>query len=185
MFNEIDTCLSKYKELATSNTSYPFQSTIYVSLICLGAKILRPEIKNTLPVISCNSRNPNTQEQFFSTYDNDLCDINIALTTCDFFVHNPVSFSFTIESNLTARQYKAQMSLTKISNLRIMHNEGASSTIADMKSRDFSIITNNSLQHKTLTSHFEFTKLQPNHSLQQVPYLLKQPTQKRFTPIAC
>ena len=40
------------------------------------------------------------------------------------------------KANLTPRQYKAQMLLSKFSNLQIIHTTGTNLTVADMLSRD-------------------------------------------------
>ena len=89
-----------------------------------------------MQVISYNSRILTTQEQKLSTYDRELCAITFALSLYEFIVigskfpiniftdHNPILFFFTRKGNLTPRQYKSQMLLTKFSNLQIIHTAG-------------------------------------------------------------
>ena len=98
--------------------------------------------------------------------------------------HNPILFLFIREKNLTPSQYKAQMLLTKFSNLQNVHTAGTTLTVADMLSREFTQVTNKicQLQHKTLPPHIDFTEFKPNNSLKQIQYLVEHedvlPTQK-------
>ena len=149
-----------------------------------------------MQIISYNSRILTTQEQKLSTYDRELCAITFALSQYEFFIigskfpitiftdHNPNLFLFTRKGNLTPRQYKAQMLLTKFSNLQIIHTAGTNLTVADMLSRDFSTINTQTcqLQHKTLPPHIDFLQLKNNNILQPIHYLVKHedvlPTQK-------
>ena len=97
-----------------------------------------------MQVISYNSRILSTQDQKLSTYDRELCAITFALSQSDFMVigskfaipnftdHNPILFSFARKGNLTPRQYKAQMLLTKFSNLQIIQTARTNFTVADM-----------------------------------------------------
>ena len=103
--------------------------------------------------------------------------------------HNHIPFLFTRKENLTPRQYKAQMLLTKISNLQIIDTAGINLTVADIFSRDFSKITIKmcQLQHKTLPPHIEVIQSKPNNALKQIHYLVKHEDvsltqKKRFTP---
>ena len=135
LFNQIKLSLSKEAELAIPNTTHPFYITVDASLIGLGAVLFQPNSKNKMQIISYNSRILTTQEQKLSTYDRELCAITFALSQYEFIIigskfpitiftdHNPILFLFTRKGNLTPRQYKAQMLLTKFSNLQIIHTE--------------------------------------------------------------
>ena len=128
-----------------------------------------------MQTISYNSRILTTKEQEFSTYDRELCAISFALSQYELLIigskfpitiftdHNPILFLFTRKGNLTPRQDKAQMLLTKFSNLQIIHTAGTNLTVSDMHSRDFSTINNKTcqLQHKTFlhTSIFVNSKM--------------------------
>ena len=108
--------------------------------------------------ISYNSRILTTQEQKLSTYDRELCAITFALSQYDLIVigsefpitiftdHKPILFLFNRKGNLTPRQYKAHMLLTKFSKLQIIHRAGTNLTVADMLSRDFSTFNNKTCQ---------------------------------------
>ena len=196
LFNQIKLSLSKEAELAIPNTTHPFYITVDASLIGLGAVLFQPNSKNKMQIISYNSRILTTQEQKLSTYDRELCAITFALSQYEFIIigskfpitiftdHNPILFLFTRKGNLTPRQYKAQMLLTKFSNLQIIHTAGTNLTVADMLSRDFSTINTQTcqLQHKTLPPHIDFLQLKNNNILQPIHYLVKHedvlPTQK-------
>ena len=196
LFNQIKLSLSKEAELAIPNTTHPFYITVDASLIGLGAVLFQPNSKNEMQIISYNSRILTTQEQKLSTYDRELCAITFALSQYEFIIigskfpitiftdHNPILFLFTRKGNLTPRQYKAQMLLTKFSNLQIIHTAGTNLTVADMLSRDFSTINTQTcqLQHKTLPPHIDFLQLKNNNILQPIHYLVKHedvlPTQK-------
>ena len=106
-----------------------------------------------MQVTAYNSRILTTQEQKLSTYDRELCAITFALSQYECIVictkfpitistdHNPIFFLFYPKGNLTPRQCKAQMLLTKFSNIQTIHTAGTNFTVADMLSRDSS--TNN------------------------------------------
>ena len=182
--------------LAIPNTTHPFYITVDASLIGLGAVLFQPNSKNKMQIISYNSRILTTQEQKLSTYDRELCAITFALSQYEFIIigskfpitvftdHNPILFLFTRKGNLTPRQYKAQMLLTKFSNLQIIHTAGTNLTVADMLSRDFSTINAKTFQlhHKTLPPHIDFLQLKQNDILKPIHYLVKHedvlPTQK-------
>ena len=102
-----------------------------------------------------------TQQRKFCTYDSELiiiqkCSIILALSKDEFSIicskfpitvfihHNPILVRFTRRGNLTPRQYKSQMLLTKFLNLRILHTAATNPSVADIlsRSRDFSTITN-------------------------------------------
>ena len=154
----------KNAKLAIPNTTHPFYVTVDASLIGLGTKLFQPNTDKKMQVIFYNSRTLTTQEQNFSTYDRQLCALTFALSQYEFLIigsktpiivfadHNPILFPFTRKGNLTPRQYKAQMLLTKLSNRQIVHTAGTNLTDADKLSRDFSQITNKlcQLKHKTL-----------------------------------
>ena len=196
LFNQIKLSLTKDAELAIPNTTHPFYITVDASLNGLGAVLFQPNSKNKMQIISYNSRILTTQEQKLSTYDRELCAITFALAQYEFIIigskfpitiftdHNPILFLFTRKGNLTPRQYKAQMLLTKFSNLQIIHTAGTNLTVTDMLSRDFSTINNKTcqLQHKTLPPHIDFLQLKNDNILKPIHYLIKHedvlPTQK-------
>ena len=197
LFNQIKLSLTKDAELAIPNTTHPFYITVDASLIGLGAVLFQPNSKNKMQIISYNSRILTTQKQKLSTYDRELCAITFALSQYEFIIigskfpitiftdHNPILFLFTRKGNLTPRQYKAQMLLTKFSNLQIIHTAGTNLTVADMLSRDFSTINNKTcqLQHKILPPHIDFLQLKNDNILKPIHYLIKHedvlPTQKK------
>ena len=133
---KIKLSLKKDAELAIPNTSKPFYITVDASLAGAGAVLFQPNSNNRMQVISYNSRIFSTQEQKLSTYDRELCAVIFALNTYEFIIigskfqitlftdHNPLLFLFTRKGNLTLRQSKAQMLLTKFFNLRIVHTAG-------------------------------------------------------------
>ena len=120
----------------------------------------------------------------FALLQNEFLIIGTKYPISDFTGHNPILFLFTRKRNLTPRQYKTQMKLTKISNLQTVRRAGTNLTVADMLSRYNSQIRNKicHLQHKILPAHFDFIQLKPNISLKQIHYLVKHedvlPTQK-------
>ena len=196
LFEKIKFSLKKDAELAIPNTSKPFYITVDASLVGAGAVLFQPSSNNKMQVLSYSSRIFDTQEQKLSTYDRELCAVIFALQTYEHIIigskfqitlftdHNPILFLFTRKGNLTPRQYKAQMLLTKFSNLRIVHTAGTNLPVADMLSRDFSSINSASsqLKHKTLPPHIQFAQLNPNNTLEEIHYLVQHeevlPTQK-------
>ena len=186
LFDQIKLSLFKDTELAIPNTTHPFYITVDASLIGLGAVLIQPNSNNKMEVISYNSRILTTQEQKLYTYDRELCAITFALSQYEFIVigskfpitiftdHNPILFLFTRKGNLTPRQYKAQMILTKFSNLQIIHTAGTNLTVADILSRDFSTINKTcQLQHKILPPHIDFLQLKNDKILKPIHYLVK------------
>ena len=189
--------LSKGAELAIPNTTHPFYITVDASLIGLGAVSFQPNTHNKMLVVSYNSRILTTQEQKHSTYDRKLCAITFALSQYEFTIigskfpitiftdHNPILILFTRKGNLTPRQYKAQMLLTKFFTLQIIHTAGTNLTVADMLSRDFSTINTKAcqLQHKTLPPHFDFLQLKNDNISKPIYSLVKHehvlPTHKK------
>ena len=131
------------------------------------------------------------------SYDRELCAVIFALQVYEFLIigsefpitlftdHNPLLFLFTRKGNLTPRQYKAQMILTKFTHLKIIHTAGKNLSVADMLSRDFSNLTNSQcqIQHKTLPPQIEFAQMKKNNIINPVHYLVKHeeilPTQKK------
>ena len=170
LFEKIKVSLKKDATLAIPNTSKPFYITVDASLVGVGAVLFRPNSNNRMQVLSFNSRIFDTQEQKLSTYDRELCAVIFALQTYEHIIigskfqitlftdHNPILFLLTRKDNLTPRQYKAQMLLTKFSDLRIVHTAGTNLPVADMLSRDFSSINSSSsqLKHKTFPPHIQF-----------------------------
>ena len=142
----------------------PFNVTVDAILIGLCAILFQPNTANEMQVLSFNSRILTTQEQKVLTYDQELCAITFVLSQFVFKIigsnfpitvltdHIPILFLFTRKGNLTPRQYKAQMLLTKLSNLQFYHTAGTNLTVADMLSLDVSQITIKMcwLQHKAL-----------------------------------
>ena len=187
LFNQIKLSLSRDAELAIPSTTHPFYITVDASLIGLGAVLFQPNLKSKMQIISYNSRILTTQEQKLSTYDRELCAITFALPQYEFIIvgskfpitifthHNPIFFLFTRKGNLTPRQCKGQMLLTKFSNLQIIHTAGTNLTVADMLSIDFSTINNKTcqLQHKTLPPHIDFLQLKNDIILKPIHYPIK------------
>ena len=100
-----------------------------------------------------------------------------------FTYHNPIFFLFTREGNLTPRQNKARMLLTKFSNLQHIHTAGTNITIADMLSRDFPTINNETchFQHKTLPPRIDFLQLKNDNILKPIHYLIIHEDVNRLT----
>ena len=179
LFESYKFSFKKVAELAIPNTSKLFYITVGASLIGLGAVLFQPNSNNEMQIISYNSRVLNTQEQKISTHDRKLCAVTFALTVYEFIIigskfpitlstdHNQLLFLFTRKGNLTPRQYKAQMLLTKLSNLRILHTAGTNLAAVDMLSRDLPSINSTSCQsqHETLPLHIEFAQVTRNNSL--------------------
>ena len=196
IFQQIKFSLKKDAELAIPNTTKPFYITVDASLNGAGAVLFQPNSNNNMQVLSFSSRIFDTQEQKLSTYDRELCAVIFALQTYEHYIigskfpitlftdHNPILYLFTRKGNLTPRQYRAQMLLTKFSNLRIVHTAGTNLPVADMLSRDFSSINSASsqLKHKTLPPHIQFAQINPNNTLEEIHYLVQHeevlPTQK-------
>ena len=84
-----------------------------------------------MQVISYNSRILTTLEQKHSTYDRELCAITFALSQHEFIVIGskfPINIFTDHNPILTPRQFRAQMLLTKFSNLQIIHTAGTNIT---------------------------------------------------------
>ena len=94
-----------------------------------------------MKVISNNSRILNPQEQKLSTLDRELLGIVHALQIYEFPIigsphpihiftdHKPLLHCFTKKGNLGPRCYRAQMQLTKLSKLKIIHTPGKTSLL--------------------------------------------------------
>ena len=146
-----------------------------------------------MQVLSFNSRILTTQEQKVLTYDQELCAITFVLSQYVFKIigsnfpitvltdHIPILFLFTRKGNLTPRQYKAQMLLTKLSNLQFYHTAGTNLTVADMLSLDVSQISIKMcwLQHKALSNFIhdciecqanELFPMKPNNVFPPLPF---------------
>ena len=76
--------------------------------------------------------------------------------------------------NLSPRFYRAQMQLTKFSNLKIIHTPVKNLSVADMLSRSFTEaeLQLNQLKHKQLPPQIDFAILQ-NDTLEPVHHLIK------------
>ena len=123
-------------ELTIPNTKHPFFITVDASLVGLGAVLFHMNEENKMRVISYNSRILNTQEQKLSTLDRELLSIVHALQTYEFLIirsshpiyiftnHKPLLHSFAEKGKLNSRCYGAQLQLTKVSILKIIHTPG-------------------------------------------------------------
>ena len=89
-------------------------------------------------------------------------------------ITKPLSHCFTKEGNLSPRFYRAQMQLTKLSKLKIIHTPGKNLSVADTLSRSFTKaeLQLNQLEHKQLPPQVDFALLQ-NGTLKPVHYLIK------------
>ena len=134
LFQKLKMSLTSETELTKYKT--PFFITIDASLIGLGAVLFQLNDQNKLKVISYNSRILNQQEQNLSTLDRELLGIVQALQIYEFLIigsphpihiftdHKPLLHCFTKTANLSPRFYRAQMQLTNISKLKIIHTPG-------------------------------------------------------------
>ena len=168
-------------ELTIPNTTHPFFITVDASLVGLGAVLFQVNEENKMKVISYNSRILNTQEQKLLTLDRELLAIVYALQRDEFLIigsphpiylftdRKPLLHCFAKKRNLIPRFYRAQMQLTKISKLKIIHTHGKSLTVADMLSRTF---TKEQLRHKPLSPQIDFSIMKDNQ-LKPVHYLVK------------
>ena len=139
-----------------------------------------------MKVVSYNSRILNPQEQKLSTLDRELLGIVHALQIYEFLnigsphpIHiytdrKPLLHCFTKKGNLSPHFYRAQMQLTKIFKIRIIHTPGKNLSVADMLSRSFTKaeLQLNQLKHKQLPPLIDFALLQ-NGTLKHVHYLIK------------
>ena len=126
-----------------------------------------------MKVISYNSRILDPQEQKLTTPDRELLGLVHALQIYEFLIigsPHPIhiftdqkllSYCFTKKRNLSPRFYRAQMQLTKISELKNHHTPGKNLSVAYVKS--FFTKTElqiNQIKHKQLPPRIEFAVLQ-------------------------
>ena len=136
LFQILKTSLASNTEHTIPNTKHPFFITVDASLIGLGAVPFQLNEQNQMKVISYNSRILNPQEQKLSTLERELLGIVHALQIYEFIIigsphpihvftdHKPLLHCFTKKGNLSPRFHRAQMQLTKISTLKIIHTPG-------------------------------------------------------------
>ena len=79
------------------------------------------------------------------------------------------------KGNLSPRFYRAQMQLTKVSKLKIIHTPGKNLSVPDWLSRSFTKaqLQINHLKHKQLPPQIDFAVLQDDSTLKPVHYLIK------------
>ena len=185
-FHDVKNAMTADTELTIPNTKHPFFITVDASLVGLGAVLFQMNETNNMKVISYNSRILKTQEQKLSTLDRELLAIVYALQIYEFLIigsphpiyiftdHKPLLHCFAKKGNLSPRFYRAQMQLTKFSELKIIHTPGKNLTVADMLSRTF---TKEQLQvqqsrHKQLPPQIDFSIMKDNQP-KPVHYLVK------------
>ena len=185
-FQKLKMSLTSETELSVPNTKHPFFITVDAFLIGLGAVLFQLNDQNKMKVITYNFRILNRQEQKFPTLDRELLGIVHALQIFEFPIigsphpihiftnHKPLLHCFTKKSNLSPRFYRAQMQLTKLSKLKIIHTPGKNLSVADILSRSFTKaeLQLNHLKHKQLPPQIDFALLQ-NGTLKPVHYLIK------------
>ena len=139
-----------------------------------------------MQVISYNFQILNTHEQKLSTLDRELLAIVYALQIYEFLIigsphprynftdHKPLLHCFAKKGNLNPRFYRAQMQVTKISKLKIIHPPGKNLTVADMLSRTFTKeqLQIHQLRNKQLPPQISFSLMKDNQ-LKPVHYLVK------------
>ena len=165
-FQKLKMSLTSETELSVPNTKHPFFITVDAFLIGLGAVLFQLNDQNKMKVITYNSRILNPQEQKFPTLDRELLGIVHALQIFEFPIigsphpihiftnHKPLLHCFTKKSNLSPRFYRAQMQLTKLSKLKIIHTPGKNLSVADILSRSFTKadITTKSFETQTTST---------------------------------
>ena len=151
-----------------------------------------------MKVISYNSRILYTQEQKLSTLDRELLAIVYALQIYEFLNigsphpvyiftdHKFLLHCFAKKENLSPRFYRAQMQLTKISKLKIIHTPGKKLTVADMLSRTFTKgqLQIHQLRHKQLPPQIDCSIMKDNQ-LKPVHYLAKHEEIKYIQKSEC
>ena len=186
LFQTLKTFLTSDTALTIPYTKHPFFITVDASLIGLGAVLFQLNEQYQMKVICYNSRILNPQEQKLSTLEREVLCIVHALQIYEIFMigsphpiqiftdHKPMLHCFTKKENLSLRFYRAQMQLTKLSELKIIHTPGKNLSVADLLSRSFTKeeLQINQLKHKHLQPHIDFTILQ-NNTLKPVHYLIK------------
>ena len=133
LFQNVKNAMTADTELTIPNTTHPFFITRDASLVGSGAVLFQMNEENKMKVISYNSRILNTQEQKLSTLDRELLAIVYALQLYEFLIigsphpiylftdHKPLLHCFAKKRNLSPRFYRAQMQLTNLSKLKIIH----------------------------------------------------------------
>ena len=186
IFQHVKNKMTAETELTKPNTKHPIFITVDASLVGLGAVLFQMNEENKMRVISCNSRILNTQEQKLSTLDIKLLAIVYALQLYEFLIigsphpiyiftdHKPLLHCFAKKGNLSPRFYRAQMQLSKVSKLKIVHNPGKNLTVADMLSRTFTKeqLQKHQIRHKQLPPQIDFSIMNDNQ-LKPVYYLVK------------
>ena len=184
IFQDVKNAMIAETELTIPKTKHSFFITIDASLVGLDAVLFQMNEENKMRVISYNSRILNTQEQKLSTLDKELLAKVYALQMYEFLIigsphpiyiftdHKPLLHCFAKTGNLSPRFYRAQMQLTKFSELKIIHTPGKNLTVADMLSRTFTKeqLQIHQLRHKQLPPQIDFSimkdnQLKPVHSL--------------------
>ena len=186
IFQDVKNAMTAEIELTIPNTKHPLFITVDASLVGLGAVLFQMNEENKMKVISYNLRILNTQEQKLSTLDRELLAIVYALQLYEFLIfgsphpiyiftdHKPLLHCFAKKGNLSPKFYRAQMQLTNISILKIIHSPGKNLTVADMLSRTFTKEQPqiHQLRHKQLPPQIDFSILKDNQ-LKPVHYLVK------------
>ena len=139
-----------------------------------------------MEVISSNSLLLNPLEQKLSTLNRELLGIVHALRNYEFIIigfpypihvftdHKPLIHCFTKKGNFSPRFYRAQMQLTNLSKLKIIHTNGRNLSVAHMLGRSFTKaeLQNNQLKRKQLPPQIDFAVLQ-NNTLKPGHYLIE------------
>ena len=86
IFQDVKNSMTADTELTIPNTKISFFIILDASLVGLGAVLFQMNEENKMNVISCNSRNLNTQEQKLSTLDRELLAIVYALQIYEFLI---------------------------------------------------------------------------------------------------
>ena len=186
ILQDVTNSMTADTELTIPNTKHPFFITVDASLVGLGAVLAQMNEENKGKVTSYNSRILNTQEQKLSTLDREILAIVYALQKYEFLIigsphpiyifthHKPLLHCFAKKRILRTRFYRAQMHLTKFSNLKIIHTPGKNLTVADMLSRTFTKeqLQIHQLRHKQLPPQIHFSIMKDNQP-KLVHYLVK------------
>ena len=186
IFQDVKRVMTADTELTIPNTKHPFFITVDASLVGLGAVLFPMNEENKMKVISYNSGILNTQEQKLSTLDRELLAIVYALQIYEFLIigsphpiyiftdHKPLLHCFAKKGNLSPRNYRAQMQLTKCAKIKIIHTPGKNLTVADMLSRTFTKekLQTHQLRHKQLPPQIDFSIMKDNQ-LKPVHYSVK------------
>ena len=176
IIQDVKNAMTPDTELTIPNTKQPFFITVDASLVGLGAVLFQMNETNKMKVISYNSRYLNTQEQKLSTLDRELLAIVYALQIYEFLIigsphpiyiftdHRPLQHCFAKKGNLSSRFYRAQMQLTNLSKLKIIHTPGKNLTVADMLSRTFTKeqLQVHQLRHKQLPPQIDISIMKDN-----------------------